>query len=98
MTTAEDCRRKAGQWLDAAQAASDPKTSASMRRVSDLWVALAHRIEQSASSAAHFDSLAKRPADLAKPRNWRHPRGVQVADVLRGRLRLSGEPFEKSSE
>lgn len=95
MTTGADCRRKAGEWLNAAQVASDPKTSASMRRVSDLWIALAQRIEQ---SAAQFDSLVRQPADLAGPRNFHRSDSVQLADVLRERLHLNRGPFEATSE
>lgn len=93
MTTAEDCRRKAEQWLNAALGASDTKTSASMRRVSDLWLALGQRIDESAASTARLDALVKRPADLVKRRNFGHADTENVADVLRKRLRLSRNPL-----
>ena len=98
MTTAEACQRKAEQWLHAAQAAADPKTSASMRRVSDLWVALARQIDNTASTAAHFDSLANRPADLAGRSAFRRVNLVEVGDVLRHRLRLNLGAGQDNSE
>jgi hypothetical protein len=89
MITVEECRRKAAQWLGEAQSASDPKTSASMRRASDAWTALAKQIELATlSSSAESPATVRRPADLAKPRNIYT---VEVGDVLRGRLHLSDE-------
>ena len=46
MPTAENCRRKAAELLGAAEAATDPKTSASLRRTAELWTALALQIDQ----------------------------------------------------
>ena len=95
MTTAEDCRRKAGQWLSAAQAADDPKTSASMRRVSDLWTLLGRQIEAFVPPAADFETPVKSPAGYGHAAKLRQTDAdsLQVADVLRKRLRLSGEPL-----
>jgi hypothetical protein len=95
MITIEDCRRNAEKWLNAALAESDPKTSASMRHVSGLWLALGQQIDQSAASATRLDTFAKRPADLAKSRKFHYVDGVQVADVLRARLHLNRELFKR---
>jgi len=46
MTTAENCRGKAAEFLGAAEAATNPKTSASLRRLSDAWATLARQIEE----------------------------------------------------
>lgn len=93
MTTAEDCLRKAEEWLSAAKAADDPKTSLSMRRVSDLWMLLGQRIEESVSSTTNFNTPTKLPADLTRTPRIRDADGVQAADVLRKRLSLGGEPL-----
>ena len=47
MLTAENCRSKAAEFLGAAESATDPKTSASLRRTAELWTALALQIEES---------------------------------------------------
>ena len=96
MMTAEDCRRKAAQWLGKAQLESDPKTSASMRRASDAWTALAQQMEQGAFRQPQPLTPVRRPADLAKPQNTID--SVQVGDVLRGRLHLSHELSEEPPE
>jgi phosphohistidine phosphatase SixA len=95
MMTVEDCRRKAAAWLGKAQLASDPKTSASMRRASDAWTVLAQQIEHAAFRRPQSPAPVRRPADLAKPRNTIDR--AQVGDVLRGRLHLSDEPSEDST-
>lgn len=82
MTTPEDCRRKAEQWLTAAETASDPTTSASLRRVSDLWMRLAGDMEKAAATSARL-----KPRDLARPRID----ATQVGDILRDRLRIGDD-------
>ena len=68
MMTAEDCRRRAAESLHTAEAATDPKTSASLRRLSDAWATLAGQIEKdfilSGSGVPQGTNLIKR--DLAK--------------------------------
>jgi hypothetical protein len=91
MITVEECRRKAAQWLGKAQSASDPKTSASMRRASDAWTTLAQQIEQATFRRPLTPAPMRRPADVAKPRNIYHIDTMQSGDVLRGRLHLSDE-------
>ncbi len=91
MIAAEEYRRKAAQWLGEAQSASDPKTSASMRRASDAWTALAEQIEQATLRRPLTPAPVRRPADLAKPRNIYHIDTMEVGDVLRGRLHLSDD-------
>lgn len=98
MMTVEDCRRKAAQWLGKAQLASDPKTSASMRRASDAWTALAQQIERAAFRRPQFPAPMRRPADLAKPRTIYHIDSVHVGDLLRERLHLGYELSEEPSE
>ena len=90
MITVEDCRRKATEGLDKAQAASDPKTIATLRRASNAWEALAQRIEE-ADLRQHSHDLVRRPADPAKPPDNQSVDSVQIGDVLRERLRLSDD-------
>jgi phosphohistidine phosphatase SixA len=90
MITGEDCRRKAAQWLDRAQAASDPKTSSSMRRASDAWIALAQQVERLSLRLPRSSAPAGRPARLVKSRS--NIDSFHVGDMLRERLRLSDEP------
>jgi len=92
MMTLEDSRRKAADWLGKAQSASDTKTSASMRRASDAWTALARQMEQAGISRPLSRIRVLRPADLAKPRNIHHIDSADIGDVLRERLRLSENP------
>src|SRR5580704_5541722 len=82
MITVEDCRRKATEGLDKAQATSDPKTIATLRRASNAWAALAQRIEE-ADLRQHSHDLVRRPADLAKPPDNQSVDSVQIGDVLR---------------
>jgi hypothetical protein len=87
MMTAENCRRKAAEWLRAAEASTDPKTSASLRRNADLWTALALTIEHDPHT------IRQRNADL-KQSHHTEPRKAatdtaQAADILRERLQLS---------
>ncbi len=98
MLTVEDCRRKAAQWLDGAQSASDPKTIASMRRAADAWTRQAEQIEEASLHRLRPPPPMKRPVDLSEPRNL-HPRDtLHVGDVLRERLRLSDEDFDDSAQ
>ena len=76
MITGEDCRRKAAHWLERAQAASDPKTSSSMRRASDAWTALAQQVERRSLRLPRSFAPAERPPHL---------------DMLRERLHLSDD-------
>ena len=46
MITAEDCHRKAAEWLGQARGGSDPETIAGIKRASDAWTALARQIEE----------------------------------------------------
>ena len=96
MMTAEDCHRMAAQWLGKANLASDSNTSASMRRASDAWAALAQRIEQSALTRIQSHVPVRRPADLAKPRSTTPLASVQIADALRELLHLCDPPSEES--
>lgn len=89
MITAEYCQRKAAEWVDKAEAASDPKTSASMRRASDAWTALARQVTQANFSRPLFHIPVRRPADLVKPRSPRHINTVEIGDILRERVHLS---------
>ncbi len=92
MTRAEACRRKAKQWLNAAETATDTNTSDRMRHVSELWIALAQQIERTPSSVGHTRSELRRPIDLAKPKS------VQVGDILRNRLRLGDDGSDEVTE
>jgi len=87
MMTAENCRRKAAELFGVAEAATNPKTSASLRRTAELWTALALQIEKDPHT------VRQRNADL-KQSHQTEPRRTntdteQVADILRERLQLS---------
>ena len=69
MITAEYCQRKAAEWVDRAEAASDPKTSSSMRRTSDAWRTLAQEVTQANFPRPLSRIRVRRPADLVNPRN-----------------------------
>ena len=97
MITADDFRKKAAEWLGKAEAASDPNTSAGMRRASDAWAALAQQSERAALPLPRSAGPLKRPADLAKPRDSQID-SLQIANVLRDRLDLNGDRLEESSE
>ena len=96
MLTAENCRSKAAELLGAAEAATHPKTSASLRRTAELWTALALQIEQDPYSRRHPPAAVRRPADLAEPRKTGNTDTVNVADVLRERLQLSDSDKPRS--
>jgi hypothetical protein len=96
MMTVEDCRRRAAEHLQAAQEASDPNTSQSLRRLSDQWTRLAQQIEQDASRPRHSPPPVKRPADLTELRKTSNTDSAQVADILRERLQLSDFDEPKS--
>lgn len=98
MMTAEYCQRKAAEWVDKAEAASDPKASASMRRASDAWTALAQQITQASFPRPLSPTPLRRPADLVKPRNPRHIDTVEVGDILRERIHLSDGSSEMFRE
>jgi hypothetical protein len=96
MMNADDFRKKAAEWLGKAEASSDPKTGASMRRAADAWTALAQQSERAAFPLPRSAAPMRRPADLAKARN--NIDSQQVADVLRDRLYLIEAPSQDSSE
>ena len=89
MLTAENCRGKAAELLGAAEAATDPNTSVSLRRLSDAWATLARQIEQDASRPRYSPPPVRRPADVTEPRKTGNTDTAQVADILRERLQLS---------
>jgi hypothetical protein len=91
MITAEDCHRKAAEWLGQARGTSDPETIAGIKRASDAWTALARQIEEAEFRRPRARPPIKRPGDLAKSLNPSHGDGVKVADLLRERLRLSDD-------
>jgi hypothetical protein len=87
MMTAENCRGKAAELLGAAEVATDPKTSASLRRTAELWTALALQIEKDPHT------VRQRNADLKQSHQTEPSKAntdtAQVADILRERLQLS---------
>jgi hypothetical protein len=94
MITVEDCRRRTAQWRTGSQSASDPKTSASMRRLSDAWTTLGEQIEHATARQIQLTAPMRRPSDLAS-RDYSDT--VQAGDVLRGLLRLSDEAADRLS-
>ena len=92
--TAEDCRRKAAEHLQASQEASDQNTSQSLSRLSDAWATLALQIEKDAHT------VRQRNVDLTQshqtePRKV-HTDTVDVANILRERLQLSDSEEARS--
>ncbi len=97
MMTVEDCRRKAAQWLDKAQSASDPTTIASMRRAADAWTRQGAQIEEANLRRPRSRDPMKRPVDLAKTQSAYPRNPVHVGDILRERLHLSDEALDDES-
>jgi hypothetical protein len=87
MMTAENCRRKAAELLGAAEAATDPKTSASLRSTAELWTALALQIEKDPHTVRQRNAALKQ-SHQTEPRRA-NTDTEQVADILRERLQLS---------
>jgi hypothetical protein len=94
MMTAEDCRRRAAESLHAAEAATDPNTSASLRRLSDAWATLAGHIEKDPHTLRERND-ARKQSHQAEPRKA-NTDTAQVADILRDRLQLSDSDGPKS--
>ena len=94
MMTAEDCRRRAAESLHTAEAATDPKTSASLRRLSDAWATLAGQIEKDSHTERQW-SAAGNQSHQTGPRKV-NTDTAQVADILRDRLQLSDFDGPKS--
>ncbi len=92
MMTAEDCRRKAAEHLQASQEASDQNTSQSLRRLSDAWATLAGQIEKDPHIVRQRNTALKQ-SQQTEPRKV-HTDTVDVANILRERLQLgdSDEP------
>ncbi len=76
--------------LGKAQAASDPRTIATLQRASNAWTALARHIDE-AALRQHSRVPIRRPADLAKAPDSYSVDSVQIGDVLRKRLRLNDD-------
>lgn len=84
-----ECRRKASEFLRAAQLSSDPDDSLGWLQLSDAWLTLAEQLDQRAASKKHYSTAAAQlPAGLAEQRTIAN---VKVEDVLRSRLALKGE-------
>ena len=94
MMTAEDCRRRAAGSLHAAEAVTDPKTSASLRRLSDAWATLAGQIEKDPHTVRQRNAAWKQ-SHQTEPREA-NTDTAQVADILRERLQLSDSDEPKS--
>ena len=90
--TAEDCRRKAAEHLQASQEASDQNTSQSLSRLSDAWATLAGQMEKDPHTVRQRNTALKQ-SQQTEPRKV-HTDTVDVANILRERLQLgdSDEP------
>ena len=88
--TAEDCRRKAAEHLQASQEASDQRTSQSLRRLSNARATLAGQIEKDPHTVRQWKL---KQSQQTEPRKV-HTDTVDVANILRERLQLgdSDEP------
>ena len=87
MMTAEDCRRKAAEHLQASQEASDQNTSQSLSRLSDAWATLAGQMEKDPHTVRQRNTALKQ-SQQTEPRKV-HTDTVDVANILRERLQLS---------
>ncbi len=88
MMTAEDCRRKAAEHLQASQEASDPSDSQSLRRLSDAWATLAGQIEKDPHTVRQRNTALKQ-SQQTEPHKA-NTGTVQVADSFAQRAgRLS---------
>jgi hypothetical protein len=94
MLTAENCRGKAAELLGAAEAATDLKTSASLRRLSDAWATLALQIEKDLHTVRQQNAALRQSQQTEPPKASTDT--VNVADVLRERLQLSDFDGSKS--
>jgi hypothetical protein len=94
MINAEDCRRRAAESLHAAEAATDPKTSVSLRHLSDAWATLAEQIENDPHTERQRNA-ARTQSHETEPRKA-NTDTAQVADILRERLQLSDSDEPKS--
>jgi len=94
MMTAEDCRRRAAESLHAAEAATDPTTSASLRRLSDAWATLAGQIEKDPHTVRQRNAALKQSHQTERRKV--NTDTVQAADILRERLQLSNFDEPKS--
>src|SRR5580658_9263426 len=59
MMTVGDCHRRAAESLHAAEATTDPHTSANLRRLSDAWTTLAGQIEKDPHTERQRDAAPK---------------------------------------
>jgi hypothetical protein len=87
MMTAEECRRRATESLHAAEAATDPNTSTSLRRLSDAWATLAGHIEKDPHTVRERNAT-RNQSDQTEPRKANTATAL-VADILRERLQLN---------
>jgi len=87
MLTVEDCRRKAREWLRAAKEATDPNTSAGLRRTAELWTALALQIEKDPHTVRQRNAALKQSHQTES--HEVNADTAQIADILRQRLQLS---------
>jgi len=94
MLTAEHCRSKVAEFLGAAEAATDPKTSASLRRLADAWATLARQVEKDPHTVRQRTAALKE-SQQTDPRKA-DADTARVADILRGRLQLSDFDEPKS--
>jgi len=94
MMTAEDCRRKAAEHLQASQEASDQNTSQSLSRLSDAWATLAGQMEKDPHTVRQRNTALKQ-SQQTEPRKV-HTDTVDVANILRERLQLSASDEPRS--
>ena len=94
MLTVEDSRRRAAETLHAAEAATDPRTSTSLRRLSDAWATLAGQIEKDPHTVRQRNAALKQ-SHQTEPRKANIDT-AQVADILRERLQLSDSDEPRS--
>lgn len=86
VTKTVDCRRKASEFLRAAQLSSDPDESLGWLQLSDAWLTLAEQLERQASQKKRYPATSEQP--FAELFEHRKAANVKVADILRSRLAL----------
>jgi hypothetical protein len=82
MLNADECRKKAQEFLQLAQSAPDAVAMRNWRRLADTWFTFAE--QRPPPDLGQSPTTTKRPAELAERTTLDH----KVADLLRERLGL----------
>jgi hypothetical protein len=89
MLTAEACRKKAAEWLQRAQSATNPQTRSGLARVANEWAKLAEHAERHTPTLRPLGTSAGQSADVVGHQAIRPEAGAEVGELLRERLHLT---------